>query len=95
MLREMLQKNSTDNVKQMIFEIHTPMLLPQVMTSAHLQQVLHDLKQLQDRLGFRLYNEKHSNGCCGAGGFAALTKIGRRSLCCVELFYVNKNHAHF
>ena len=74
----------------MIFEIHTPILRPQVMTSAHLQQVLHDLRRLQSRLGFRLYH-MNTNGCCNR--FALLTTINRRPRCCAEHFYVNLRFA--
>ena len=88
-LTEMLAQRSTDNVKQMIFEIHTPMMLNNKMTSAHLGQVLLDLERLQSELGFRLFQEKHSNGCCGR--FADLTRFKSRRICCVELFYVNIN----
>ena len=86
-LTEMLAQRSTDNVKQMIFEIHTPMMLNNKMTSAHLGQVLLDLERLQSELGFRLFQEKHGNGCCGR--FAGLTRLDGNMYCCVELFYIN------
>ena len=85
-LIDMLENNSTQNVRQMIFEIHTPKYKQDVMTSADIGQVLADLSALQSKLGFRLYQEKHLNGCCGR--FAGLVTIKKRVLCCFELFYI-------
>ena len=87
-LREMLANNSTDTVKQMIFEIHTPKFKGSSMTVQDYAQVYSDLSAMQSQLGFRLYEEKHRNGCCGR--FARLTPISR---CCYELFYVNSRFA--
>ena len=73
----------------MIFEIHTPKFKDSPMTLQDYGQVYTDLMALQEVLGFRLYSEKHTNGCCGR--FATLAIEGKRMLCCYELFYVNTN----
>ena len=91
-LQEMLANNSTDNVKQMIFEIHTPKFKDNPMTLDDYAHVFTDLTALQKQLGFRLYNEKHVNGCCGR--FSRLTpgRPGKLPNCCYELFYVNEKN---
>lgn len=93
MLKEMLAKHSSKNVKQMIFEIHTPKFKGDPMTVTDLGTLHHGLNALQEELGFKLWSEKHVNGCCGR--FSALTSssITRgQTLCCYELFYINNDY---
>jgi hypothetical protein len=86
MLKEMLQFSSPQNVKQMIFEIHTPARRGQKLNLDDYSQIYQYMADLEEKLGFKLWTEQHSNGCCLK--FAPLYK----SLCCYELYYLNKKY---
>ena len=93
-LKQILTTDIMKYVKQLIFEIHTPVFQGSTMTVEDYASIYNDLTELRDVWGFRLYKELHNNGCCGR--FATLTPenmiIHKRELCCYELYFVNINY---
>ena len=93
-LKQLLQTDLLKYIKQLLFEIHTPVFADSSMTVNDYASVYNDLVILRDVWGYRLYREHHSNGCCGR--FATLTPPhmidnGKRKLCCYELYFLNSN----
>ena len=91
-LHEFVTTDLSRSVRQLIFEIHTPVFKPNKMTVSMFATVYNDLKLLSEKHGFKLYHTLHNNGCCGR--FATLTPqkmVTKNDLCCYELYFVNTN----
>ena len=89
-LTQVLTTNLLENVKQIIFEIHTPRIGHMTVKDfAHLYNLLATLRQTWK---FRLYYYRLGK-CCN--GFSTLIPHnvtgGMGELCCYELYYVNSS----
>jgi hypothetical protein len=84
-LREMASDGSLDNVKQLIFEMHTPEVEMVQRPSSKQDFIdMYNLLSLVERAGFRRYLQ-HPNHY---GNYVS-TRTGRKRTCCYELYYIN------
>ena len=91
-LRDLLAKEATSHIKQLIIEIHTPRTRSEGIESTVQDYAeLHDYIEQLEKLNLRIYHHNSVNNCCG--GFQVLVNSAVRGMngpiCCYEIFLVN------
>ena len=92
-LRQVLKTDKLKYVKQLIFELHTPIYKTDTLTVEHFS-IYNDLMEVKEKWGFELYLEHHKNDCCPMYGVIVpqeMVQGAKMDLCCFELFFLNKN----
>lgn len=84
-MRNMISDNSLENVKQLMFEMHTPeVAMVQRPSTKEDFAMMYDLLSDLEKAGFRRYNV-HVNPL----GQYTSSRTGKTRSCCFELYYVN------